>query len=137
MTEFYFNADNWDEKNIVLTAVRQLKGPQRIKITKQRKGRTLPQNRWYWSCIVQPFGDFLREQGESYTDEDAHELMKAKFLRITIFNKRTGEVIGESVKSTTKLTTDEFSEYVEKCIAWLAEMFGIICAFPHERTEAA
>jgi hypothetical protein len=49
---------------------------------------------------------------------------------VTVTNSGTGEVIGERVRSTTELNVEEFSEYLEKVIAWLADMFGIECPIP-------
>jgi hypothetical protein len=118
------------EKQAVLQFVRGLAGPHRVEIVRYRARRTDTQNRYYWPCVVQPFADFLRGQGETITDEQAHDLMKAKFLTVTVTNSGTGEVIGERVRSTTELNVDEFSEYLEKVIAWLADMFGIECPIP-------
>jgi hypothetical protein len=118
------------EKQAVLQFVRGLAGPHRVEIVKYRARRTDTQNRYYWPCVVQPFADFLRGQGETITDEQAHDLMKAKFLTVTVTNSGTGEVIGDRVRSTTELNVEEFSEYLEKCIAWLADMFGIECPIP-------
>lgn len=104
----------------------------RATFVKYRKRRTDAQNRLYWVAVVPELGRFLRNQGETYTDEDAHELLKAKFLRETVVNKETGEPIGVVIKSTTKLDTEQFSEYIEKCVAWLADMFHIQCVMPNE-----
>lgn len=53
-----------------------------------------------------------------YTTEEVHEICKAKFLAHTI---HIGEEDMDIPKSTTKLTTDEFSEYVEAIKRWAAE----------------
>lgn len=113
------------------------KGAIRIEIMEHRPRRTDRQNRYYWPCFVQPLADFLREQGDLTEDEEAHELIKAKFLRKTIVNKKTGEVM-EYVGSTTDLTTKEFNEYLDRVAFWLADMFGIVVPDPnvyHEREE--
>lgn len=123
------------EKRPLLDMIRQLSGLHRVEIVRYRERRTDRQNRFYWPAIVQPFADFLREQGEQYTDEMAHELLKFKFLRQTIPDLATGEVIGERVRSTTELTVQEFAEYVDQCVAYLAETFGITVAMP-DRSEA-
>jgi hypothetical protein len=113
------------------------KGAIRIEIMEHRPRRTDRQNRYYWPCFVQPLADFLREQGDLTEDEEAHELIKAKFLRKTIVNKKTGEVM-EYVGSTTDLTTKEFNEYLDRVAFWLADMFGIVVPDPnvyHERED--
>jgi hypothetical protein len=111
------------------------KGAIRIEIMEHRPRRTDRQNRYYWPCFVQPFAEFLNEQGEQIDDEAAHELIKAKFLRKSIINKKTGEIM-EYVGSTTKLNTREFNEFLDQVAYWLADMFGIIVPEPnvyHER----
>jgi hypothetical protein len=135
-TELIVNLSDAKDKRMLLEMLRALEGPHRVQWCKHRKRRTDRQNRMYWPLVVQPFADFLREQGESYTDDDAHELLKAKFLRVSVANKDTGEVIGEIPRSTTTLTTEEFYDYVEKCVAWLADMFGIECPSPDPYRQA-
>lgn len=130
MVEQIVNFSEPRERAALYQAINQMTGVMRVTFKKYRKRRTDAQNRLYWVAVVPELGRFLRDQGESYTDEDAHELMKAKFLRETVVNKQTGEAIGVVIKSTTKLTTQEFSEYIEKCVAWLADMFHIQCTMP-------
>jgi hypothetical protein len=130
MNEYIVDMSDPHAKAVVLAALRGLQGRHRIEVKRYRARRTDAQNRLLWAAINAPFGDFLREQGESYTDEDAHCLLKQKFLRETIVNKDTGEVIGERLRSTTELNTAEFSEYVEKCAAYLADMFGVVVHLP-------
>lgn len=132
--EMIIDLSSPSEKQAVLDALRELNGMHRITVVKYRQRRTDAQNRYYWPCVVRPFGDFLREQGEGYTDEMAHEFLKFKFLRQTVPNLSTGEVVGERIRSTTELNTEEFAEYLEHCIAYLAETFGIEVAVPNTET---
>lgn len=129
MARVLVNFSDTATKRQWLTKLGALSGPYWIDVAKFRKGRTLNQNAWYFGCIVRAFGEFLREQGEQYTDEDAHEMLKWKFLRESVTNKDTGEIIGERVKSTTKLDIEEMVNYCEDCRNWLAE-FGIIVPDP-------
>lgn len=105
--------------------VRLLFGPARV----TRSNRA---NAYYWSCVVASFHDFLREQGESYTAEDCHEFLKCKHLLQTLVNRETGEVIGRAPRSTASLTTEEFADYLDRCIVWLADTFGIVVPDPRE-----
>jgi len=113
------------EKQTILAFVRELSGMYRVVIVKYRKRRTDSQNRFYWPAIIAPFGDYLRGQGSGITDEECHEMLKWKFLRETIIDPGTGEVIGEKTRSTTELNTTEFSEYIDKVSAYLQETFGV------------
>lgn len=134
MARTLINFDDTQSKTRMMTALGALRGFHWVEVVKFRKGRTLKQNAWYWSCIVAGFGQFLRAQGEQYTNEDAHEMLKWKFLRVSVINQKTGEVIGERIRSTTNLTTVQMVKYCEDCRNWLAE-FGVIV--PDPVSEAA
>ncbi len=116
-----------------LTAgLRQMKGRWRIDFTKYRKRRTDPQNRYYYGVIVKEFHRFLRDQGETYTRDRAHRILAAKFLREQETDPITGKPLVETVRSTADLNVEEFGEYIELCIAWLADFFGIVVPPPEE-----
>jgi len=141
MSELVVNLSNPREKRMLLETIRGLEGPHRVEVVKYRPRRTDRQNRYYWPCFVQPLAEFLREQGECYTDQQAHELLKAKFLRQDVHHPLTGRCVGETVRSTTDLNTSEFNEYLDQCAFWLADMFGIVVPEPDvyremERAEA-
>lgn len=123
-------------KGRLWNVLRNLEGKWRFDYCRYRLRRSDPQNRYYWGVIVKLFATFLRGQGESYTDHDAHEVLKFKFLKFSIVNESTGELIGESSKSTATLKTSEFNDYIEKCVAWLADQFGIICPDPNDYQAA-
>ena len=129
MERTLLNLTDQTTKLRLLSHVGALRGSYWVEIRKFRRGRTLRQNAWYWSCTVAGVGEFLREQGEQYTDEDAHEMLKWKFLRESVVNKKTGEIIGERVRSTATLNIEEMVNYCEDCRNWLAE-FGIIVPDP-------
>lgn len=114
----------------LLMELSKLRGPHRISVCKYRKRRTDRQLRYYWPCVVQPFADFLRAQGENVTDDEAHEYLKLRFNGREIINPGSGEVVGTVGRSTGELDTSEFNDYVERCAAWLAE-FGVIVQAPN------
>ena len=98
-----------------------------------RKVRSLSQNAYYWAVVCGMVKDGLRDAGYDavMTDEDAHEVMKHLFLKKEIVNKNTDERI-PSVRSTTELTTFEFSEYIEQIISWAAQYLNIVIPYPNE-----
>ena len=127
------------QKQIVLQHLRTLEGFHRVSIVKYRKRRTDRQNRYYHPCFVEPFADFLRSQGEAITNDEAHEILKFKFLRTTRVDRRTGEAM-DYTRSSASLNTVEFNEYLDNCAAWLCSFFGIIVPDPsvyHEQQEEA
>lgn len=106
----------------IVRRIGELRGLYRVEVVRYRPRRSDRQNRYLWPCFVEPFGEFLRAQGEDLTDLEAHGLMKSKFLRKTV------EVGGERmdvVRSTTDLDTAEFNRYLDQLASWLAEMFDI------------
>lgn len=121
-TELTIDLSNPREKALILSKIRELQGVYRIDIKKYKKRRTDRQNRYYWPCFVQPFADFLRAQGEPTSDDDAHEMLKMKFLRRS---KEVNGAIVEYTLSTTDLDTQEFNTYLDACAAWLHDYFGI------------
>ncbi|SFW16594.1 hypothetical protein [Chitinophaga sancti] len=98
-----------------------------------RKVRSLSQNAYYWAVVCGMVRDGLRDAGydDVLTDEDAHEVMKHLFLKKDIVNKKTDESI-PSTRSTTELTTFEFSNYIEQIITWAAQYLNIVIPYPNE-----
>lgn len=116
----------------LLNTLGALRGPWRIEWCRYRFRRSDRQNRYYWPCFVQPFAQFLRDQGEHYTDGEAHEMLKHRFLR------RSKEVNGEHLEytpSTTDLDTLQFNVYLDACAAWLSDFFGLIVPDPDDYRE--
>jgi len=72
------------------------------------------------------------------TDQDAHEILKHKFLRVSITDRSTNEQMAYS-RSTRDLDTSEFNTYLDRCAQWLGDMFGIVIPDPtgyHEPQDA-
>ena len=72
--------------------------------------RSNQQNKYYWKQVVG-----IPAEHFGYLLEEMHDAFKLIFLRMHEEGKP------ETIKSTTALTTVEFSEYVEKCAQWCAE----------------
>jgi hypothetical protein len=75
-------------------------------IKKYRKKRTIPQNSYYWGIVLD-----LISEASGYTTEELHELFKRLFLKKVI---KIGGVDYEVSESTSKLNTEQFSDYIEK-----------------------
>jgi hypothetical protein len=74
----------------------------KVTISESKSLRSLSQNDRYW-IMLKELGDYL-----GYSDIELHDLLKWKYLSVQ------KEIAGQSViviKSTSSLTTDEFSEY--------------------------
>lgn len=114
----------------VLQILRQLEGKQvEVCIRERRSYTTNPQMRYYRGVVVFLIAERMRSDGVTgpyggpITDQEVHELLAAKFLRVSVcVNPDTGEC-EDYVKSTSKLTVAEMGEYLERVIAWAAETF--------------
>lgn len=117
--------DDLEIKRQIMSKIGTLKGVWELSLKRRRYNRSLDQNAYYWVAVVTPFVHWLKDEwGDSIEPEQAHEMLKHKILGV-----KYKEVAGESlpiVPSTRVLDVEEFSVYVEKCAAWLAEFCGIV-----------
>jgi hypothetical protein len=58
--------------------------------------------------------------------------MKFMFLKKQIVNENTGEVL-ETIGSTTKLSTTEFNEYIDRISQFAAEFLGVEIMPPNKQ----
>jgi len=100
-------------------------GPARITIERYRKKRTDPQNRYYWKIVVRIVGQYC-----GYTDEEAHDALKWKFLRVPAVGVKAG--MPDTVRSTASLNTEEFEEYLETVKRWAATELQLYIPDPNE-----
>lgn len=85
---------------------------------KWEKKRTLDQNNRYWMLLTD-ISEQLKPEGVQYSPDTWHEYFKQKIL-----GKDTMLVDGEPVqvvKSSTKQTVREFTDYMIQIEAWAAE----------------
>lgn len=97
-----------------------------VTIQKKSKHRSTQQNRWWWSCVT------VLSNHLGYSKDQMHEICKYKFLKREFVDEKTGEVF-EYLKSTTELTTTEFSVLIESLIQWSAEKFNCVLPYPNEQ----
>jgi hypothetical protein len=121
-------------KDRLLSVIDGLEGPHWVSIRRARPTRTTKQNAYYWAGHVEPFRDWLTEtQGERFTDEQAHEVLASAFLpKVKVRDPATGMVIGEARRSTTRLTTEQFAEYMENIARFLAKFCDIAVETPQQ-----
>jgi hypothetical protein len=95
-----------------------------VQIGKQVNKRSLPQNSFYFGIVLKTLGDHV-----GYTTDEMHDLMKFKFLCVD------PDATLKKWKSTTKLSTIEFNEYLEKISQFAAEL-GCYIPDPNEAVAA-
>lgn len=99
----------------------------KITVETKRDTRSNKQNSYYWSCVVGMIKDRINELGNDYDEDEVHDWLKANF------NKSDDAYLGIP-KSTRRLSTTEFEEYVEKCKMWASEFLGIYIPDPNEQS---
>lgn len=102
----YYVLKNDDVKKSCIEHIQSLNGIYRVTIEKYVKNRSQAQSRLYWMWL----GIIAKDTGNS--PENLHEIFKMKFLG-TEKIKSLGYTI-EIPKSTTKLSTQEFTDYLDK-----------------------
>lgn len=105
-----------------------------LTLQSKTKGRSSPQNRYYWGCVLPIIKEALREQhGLIYDSEDLHDFLKIKFNSIEIVNE--DEVVEKLPVSTTALNTAEFEAFLENIRIWGNDFLNIIIPLPNEQAE--
>lgn len=79
--------------------------------------RSNKQNNHYWGVVVPAFHKIFRSAHCNYTEEQAHEVLKTKFLYDCDPFPR--------IKSTTELSTQEFIDYIIQIQEWAASDFEV------------
>jgi hypothetical protein len=97
-----------------------------IVIKKQKAQRTNEQNKYYWGVVIPILADYF-----GYESDEMHMVLRGKFLRIHD-EKHPDFVIA---KSTTKLSTTDFVEYIEVIQRWAAAEHGIYIPPPLKAEE--
>ena len=98
--------------------------PITVVITKQKLQRSTSQNAYYWSVILKIIGDEL-----GYFPEEIHQAFATMFLKQII---KIGDQSIETYRSTTKLKTDEFEDYLAKIRIFASSELGILIPLPNE-----
>jgi hypothetical protein len=96
-------------------------GPYRIEVKPYKPSRSDRQNRYYWGVVVRLLADHC-----GYTDDEMHDALKWMFLRVSSGNKP------DTVRSTKRLTTQEFEVYIETIKRWAAQDMGVYIPDPQK-----
>jgi hypothetical protein len=98
-----------------------LQGGHRWVLTISKRKRTQPQNRRYWGKgVLAQVAEQAVVNGKLYPAEIWHEQFKRQFIGFD--ELPNGQVIG---KSSTNLTTTEFSEFCSQVEAYAASELGV------------
>jgi hypothetical protein len=90
-----------------------------VTVKRQQHLRTMPQNKYYWSVVVETIAGHIGEGRE-----DTHELLKQQFLTGRDIELLDGQHL-KMPPSTTRLNTEQFSQYVENVKRWASSFLGL------------
>lgn len=115
-------------KRELMIQIGRLTGLYEFYLKPRKRTRSLDQNSYYFAAVVTPFRDWLRENyGDSQISTDeAHEMLKVKILGLTEKQIPGSEETFTVIPRSKTLTVEEFSEYIDKAAAWLAEFTNIV-----------
>ncbi len=109
-----------------LNDLQQLKGKNvYVVVDEEKQTRSNNQNRYYWSCIIQPISDYT-----GYTPDEVHEILLDKFA-----DKKEVKIKDEThliPMRSHKMKTDSFEKYVEQIRVWASTELGLRIALPNE-----
>lgn len=101
-----------------------------------RPTRTGQQNRYFHGVVSRSFRDFMASQGQHFTHDQCYRYLAEKFIPAQpIVHPSTGEVLDDMPVSTAGLDVDEFAEFLDSCIFWLEDTFGITVPEPPPKPE--
>lgn len=90
-------------------------------IKKRSKARSMQQNKYYWAVVVP-----IISEETGMTEEEVHESLKWKFLRIK------GDYLDKS-RGISDLTSEEATKFIKEVELWAIEFLGIN-GFPDPKT---
>ena len=109
-------------------------GKYTVAIKRATRKRTNNQNDWLWGVVYPRLQQGLIDAGWEIVDiEQVHELCKSNFAAQDLINPTTGEVVSLP-SSTAKMTTTQFTTYVDKIRSFAGEYLNITIPDPNEQT---
>jgi hypothetical protein len=124
----------------LVAAIAHFEGkPVTITIERTKRKRSNPQNRWYWGVALPIVRQALNDNGNPFTTQHTHELLKVALIKIcpevvldeTVIES-TGEVL-QRIRSTAEFTTSEFMDFKSAIQQWSAEVLGVEIPDPNEQ----
>ena len=119
-------------KKLVKNQFDSLKDGSYLVTIKSKRNRSISQNKFWWGVLIPLVKQGLNEAGynDVRTNENAHEVIKAIFLKKHICN--ADGVALEISGSTTDLTTVEHMELVANVQQWAIEFLNCYIPSPNE-----
>ena len=109
-----------DVRRKLQNAIAGMRGAYHVKIEPANPKASNPQRGYYHAVICQALADYENEQQiEKWNAGMAHEAFKARILGMEEIRHADGRLLFSRPRSTAPYDTVEFTDYIEKCRAWL------------------
>lgn len=129
MTETYtFDASRPAQVDAVIADLKSLRGIHIVTIKRARGQISGAKRALYFAVYVRAYRKYFRDQGQPFTLDFCHYLLKHRFLKVDVYDKNTGEVIGEKVGSIADggdVDDQQMSEFITNVHQFLAGDLGI------------
>lgn len=99
-----------------------------VEIKEYKKNRSLEQNSLHWDRLDVIRLHIADSTGQVYSQEELHDFFKSKFLPIKFID--VGGEIVEVRRSTKKLNTKEFSEFMDQIDRYCIERLNLFLPTP-------
>lgn len=118
MADFVINFDDPVSKKILWDCLKSMHGEYVVKIKPRSKGRSVQENKYYWSIVL---GYIEDETGMSkYL---LHEIFKNMFIPIVKFED-------DYRLTTSDLTHEQIWDYIDKIRLWAKDFLNIAIPSP-------
>lgn len=91
-----------------------------VVVRRRRSQRSIQANAYYWGVVIEILANHF-----GYEADEMHEALKWQFLR-----RNEGGLA--TVRSTAKMDSKEFAEYVDRVVRWAAQEHGCYIPGPNE-----
>jgi hypothetical protein len=113
MTDLVIDFDRSESRQFLYSVLKDLKGEQVIKIKKRSKGRSLQENRYYWSVVLAYIADYT-----GHNPNQVHEYYKHELIPLVKFTD-------DYRLTTSDLTHDQIWDFIDKIRLDAKDKFNI------------
>ena len=120
------NFDLASQRKLATDMIRNLRGLYTFDVHRVQNQASKEQHGYYWGFVVEDIRAGIAEAwGEKLEKEEVHVILKNRFLSRPVVDHHTGEVMGNTAKSTRVLDVEMMSRYLEECIKFAAEYLNV------------
>lgn len=113
MIDLVIDFNNPESRSKLWDCLRNLQGEQVIKIKRRSKGRSLQENRYYWSVVLAYIADYT-----GHNPNQVHEYYKHEFIPLVKFTD-------DYRLTTSDLTHDQIWDFIDKIRLDAKDRFNI------------